>query len=212
MRLAPCALTLLLVSLPAVADEPFQVYEADGGLVVTNIPAPGARPLRRERQSVPDARLPATPYDRFIEHVAAELQLPPALIKSVALVESGFDPDAVSPKGALGLMQLMPDTAKEYGVRNVFDPLENLRAGALHLRKLLDQFDGDVTLALAAYNAGAGAVRRHGGVPDYRETRNYVRKVHDSMGRPQRRPRRTVETGDPVRMERGSDGSIRLVN
>ena len=214
MRVARLATVVWLVAAPCAAEEPFHVYQDGGRVVVTNMPTPDSRPLPRQSgQKRSGSMLPETPYDRYIEHVAAEHGLPVALIKSVALVESGFDAQAVSPKGAQGLMQLMPETAREYGVKDAFDPLENLRAGARHLRHLLDQFDGDVTLALAAYNAGAGAVRRYGGVPNYKETRNYVRKVHDSMGRRQRRPRHPVVTkGDPVRVERSRDGSISLVN
>ena len=104
------------------------------------------------------------------------------LIRAVVAVESGFDPRAVSPKGARGLMQLMPATAAELNVDNVYDPAQNLDAGTQHLRGLLDHFDGDVRLALAAYNAGSGAVRRHGGVPPYPETREYVHKVLQRLG------------------------------
>jgi soluble lytic murein transglycosylase-like protein len=142
--------------------------------------------------------------------------LPPALVKAVIAAESRFDTAAVSRAGAKGLMQLMPATARRYGVRDPLDPLQNLRAGARHLRDLLDEFGGDLTLALAAYNAGSGAVRRHGGVPDYRETREYVRKVHDSMGREVRQtrlaPRGPQPPSDPVRLVRGNDGSLILVN
>jgi len=173
---------------------------------------PGIEP----EASPDDSRLPATPYDPFIERVARDYGLSPRLIKSVALVESGFNPRAVSHKGAQGLMQLMPATARRYGVRDPLDPLQNLRAGARHLRDLLDEFGGDLTLALAAYNAGSGAVRRHGGVPDYRETREYVRKVHDSMGREVRQarlaPRGPQPPSAPVRLVRGNDGSLILVN
>jgi hypothetical protein len=103
--------------------------------------------------------------------------LEPALVLAVARVESGLHPDAVSPKGAQGLMQLMPKTAASLGVEDPFDPTQNLDGGARHLGSLLQRYDGDVAKALAAYNAGEGAVARHRGVPPYRETRNYVKSV-----------------------------------
>jgi len=103
--------------------------------------------------------------------------LDPELVMAVVSVESGFRPQAVSPKGAQGLMQLMPKTASSLGVADVFDPAQNLDGGTRHLGQLLTLYGGDLARALAAYNAGEGAVHRHGGVPPYRETRAYVKKV-----------------------------------
>jgi hypothetical protein len=103
--------------------------------------------------------------------------LDPALVLAVAGVESAFRPDAVSPKGARGVMQLMPRTAAELGVENPSDPAANLDGGARYLSQMLDLHGGDVSKALAAYNAGPEAVKRHGGVPPYRETREYIRRV-----------------------------------
>jgi hypothetical protein len=103
--------------------------------------------------------------------------LDPDLVQAVVAVESGFRPDAVSPKGAQGLMQLMPYTARALGVKDTFDPAANLDGGTRYLRALIQRYGGDVPRALAAYNAGAGAVARHGGVPPYPETLAYVRKV-----------------------------------
>jgi soluble lytic murein transglycosylase-like protein len=103
--------------------------------------------------------------------------LDPELVMAVVSVESGFRPQAVSPKGAQGLMQLMPKTAESLGVVDAFDPEQNLDGGVRHLGQLLAQYNGDVERALAAYNAGEGAVHRHKGIPPYRETRAYVKKV-----------------------------------
>jgi soluble lytic murein transglycosylase-like protein len=105
--------------------------------------------------------------------------LDPALVLAVVKVESAFRPQAVSPKGAQGLMQLMPPTARDLGVEDAFDPEQNLDGGARYLRQLLIRYKGDVRRALAAYNAGPGAVDRHKGIPPYRETRQYVRRVLD---------------------------------
>jgi len=115
---------------------------------------------------------------REVAEAARIGRLDPALLHAVVEVESAYNPQAVSPKGALGLMQLMPATAALYGVQNPFDISENLVAGAVHLRSLIDRFSGDMSLALAAYNAGSGAVLAHGGrIPPYAETRRYVPAV-----------------------------------
>ena len=111
------------------------------------------------------------------EAAARRHGLDPALVLAVVAVESAFRADAVSPKGAQGLMQLMPATATSLGVADPFDPEQNLEGGSRHLGELIAQYDGDLTRALAAYNAGASAVSRHGGVPPYRETREYVKRV-----------------------------------
>jgi len=218
VRVRAACLGLLLI-LPAAA--PFSraaddlLYEVapDGSIVFTNTPSRATKAVpgfKTERRST-GVPLPVTDFDPFIEQVASEFQLEPALIKAVALVESGFNPGATSPKGAKGLMQLMPATARSYGVRNIHDPYENLRAGANHLRTLLDEFDGDLTLALAAYNAGSGAVRRQGGVPRYRETQDYVRKVEGHLGKETRRARPAAPpTRIALRLQ--ADGSVSLSN
>jgi soluble lytic murein transglycosylase-like protein len=113
----------------------------------------------------------------LIVAAARRHHLDPELVRAVVSVESGFRPDAVSPKGAQGLMQLMPATARSLGVKDAFDPADNVDGGVRYLRALIDRYDGDVKRALAAYNAGIGAVARHGGIPPYPETLVYVSKV-----------------------------------
>jgi soluble lytic murein transglycosylase-like protein len=121
--------------------------------------------------------VPSADLEPLIQRQSDSQNLDPKLVKAVIQVESGYNHKALSNKGAMGLMQLMPDTASLFNVRNAFDPEENLRAGTRYLRQLLDRFAGRLELALAGYNAGPGAVEKHGGVPPYAETRDYVKQV-----------------------------------
>ena len=122
-------------------------------------------------------------YEPLIQEHATRRALRPELVRAVIQVESGFNARALSPKGAMGLMQLMPATARSLGVNNPWDPSQNIRGGTDYLRQLLDEYDGNEELALAAYNAGAGAVAKYGRrIPPYRETRDYVRKVGAAAG------------------------------
>jgi soluble lytic murein transglycosylase-like protein len=122
----------------------------------------------------PEPVAPPSGIDEAVRRIAAEHSLPPQLIHSVIKVESNYNAHAISSKGALGLMQLIPATARRFGVGNAFNPVENIQGGAKYLRYLLDLYNGDYPLALAAYNAGEGAVARYGGVPPFAETQNYV--------------------------------------
>lgn len=120
---------------------------------------------------------PAHAYEAFIREAAVLYRVDASLIRSIMQAESAFDPSAVSRAGAMGLMQLMPDIAEAFGVEHPFDPRENIMAGTRLLRELLLQHHGNVTLAVASYNAGPTAVAEYGGVPPFRETRGYVKKV-----------------------------------
>jgi hypothetical protein len=145
----------------------------------TAVPLPAFDLRWRDGQSAP-----ATPFAAEILAAARRHGLNPALVAAVARVESAFDPRAVSRKGARGLMQLMPATGKRFGLRTheLFDPARNLDAGSRYLAWLADRFADELPLVLAGYNAGEGAVARHGGVPPYRETRDYVKRVYSWLG------------------------------
>ena len=141
--------------------------------MVANSPPPPALPSRPTGNG-------GSGISRVILASARQHRLDPLLVKAVMLTESANRRWAISPKGAMGLMQLMPATARRFGVANAYDPGQNVAGGARYLRWLLDRFGGNVTLALAGYNAGEGAVDRHGGIPPYRETQNYVRTVRSA--------------------------------
>ena len=134
----------------------------------------------------PEQGRPESPYGDLIYEAAARHSLNPALVAAVVRAESAFDPRAVSAKGARGLMQLMPATGRRFGLamEDAFDPAKNLDAGTRYLRWLMDRFEGSLHHAVAAYNAGEGAVDRYGGVPPYGETRRYLRRIYETLGLP----------------------------
>jgi soluble lytic murein transglycosylase-like protein len=136
----------------------------------------GAGKLAAQKNS-PVFREDAATYDRLIRRYADEYGVEFALVKAIMTVESAFNPYAVSNKGARGLMQMMPSTAARYGVTDIYNPAENVRAAAQHLKFLFDTFGNKPILVIAAYNAGENAVKQHRGIPPYEETQNYVKKV-----------------------------------
>lgn len=194
MRSVCLALTLWTIALlgnPAPAAA--QIYawrDVNGTLVLSDrrmvdgavtFAVPDAPRIRSTRPPVSDRA--RDDYEPLVQEHASRQRIRPDLVRAVIQVESGFNPRARSPKGAMGLMQLMPATAAEMGVRDPYDPRESIRGGTAYLRQLLDRYGGNEELALAAYNAGAGAVERHGSrIPPYRETREYVRRVASASG------------------------------
>lgn len=173
MRTSRLALALTaLLAAPALAGEVKIEVRPDGTRVLLNEPGESrARRLAARLVAPPDGEMA-----RLIENHAYDRELDPRLVQAVVQVESGYNPRALSNKGAIGLMQLMPGTANDLAVSDPWDTEENLRGGTGYLRQMLDRF-GEIELALAAYNAGPEAVAKYGGIPPYEETRDYVRRV-----------------------------------
>ena len=183
---------LLVAGLASATPASAQIYswrDANGNLVLSNRRVESAAPASTNTYAVPKAEgVRATryvasdrgrQYDDLISEHSRRNGVRSDLVRAVMQVESAFNPYAKSPKGAMGLMQLMPSTMRQYGVINAFNPAENVRAGVAYLRELLNRYSDNEELALAAYNAGPGAVDKHGqAVPPYRETRNYVAQIN----------------------------------
>ena len=180
--IAALFLAVWLAPLPAVGRGDIYTYvDKNGNLHFTNVPGdsrfkPGVRRISTGRSIRPGN--PAR-FEHHIREAAGYYDVDPLLIKAIIKVESDFDHLAVSPKGAQGLMQLMPATASELRVIDPFEPRSNIMAGSRYFRLMLDRFGNDQRLALAAYNAGPQAVERHGGIPPFAETKRYVRQVLD---------------------------------
>ena len=183
-------IALVCIAAPRAADA--QIYawrDASGTLVLSNTPkdrtavtfaVAGSRSDIRTTRKVLSSR--AAQYEPLvIEHAAAQ-GVRPELVRGVIQAESAFNPFALSNKGAMGLMQLMPATASDYNVRNPYDAAQNIRAGVAYLKSLLTKYGDNEELALAAYNAGPEAVKKYGAVPPYRETRNYIARIQGTAG------------------------------
>jgi soluble lytic murein transglycosylase-like protein len=208
MRLLPAilAITLVIAEVGPAAAQIYAWRDASGQMVLSDKPRTDGGPVQTfvvEKTAgvrvtrPPDGR--SAQFDPMIDEHAAAQGVDPDLVRAVIQVESAFNPRAVSPKGAMGLMQLMPATAVELGVGNPFDPDQNIGGGVRYLKQLLTRYDDKVELALAAYNAGPGAVDRYGqAVPPYRETRDYVKKItrNAAPAKPPTRIYRWVEVID----------------
>lgn len=176
----PAALFLLFV-LWIAAEARADIYvlkDSNGILHFTNVPSQsGYKPVMRDWSN--GSRLAPGRLEEIIRSASNRYAVDPDLVRAVIKAESDFNTAARSPKGAQGLMQLMPDTARLHKVNNVYDPDENIDGGVRHLRLLLDRYQGNLRLTLAGYNAGIQAVEKYGGVPPYPETREYIRRVLD---------------------------------
>jgi soluble lytic murein transglycosylase-like protein len=178
-----CSLTrfafVSLLFVPAVGFADVYVFrDKDGVLNFTNVPThSGYRRVMRDGAQPPPSVSSHADYDEVIRSASDRHSIDADLVRAVIKAESDFNSNARSSKGAMGLMQLMPDTARLHNVLNAFDPVDNIEGGVRHLRMLLERYQGDLRLSLAAYNAGSGAVEKHGGIPPFAETREYVRRV-----------------------------------
>ena len=236
VRALPMALAVMLLGGAAPAQGQIRrLVEANGKIVFVN--ADENAPAKRTRGSITNSNsalaaaaraeradtngdndtryrvLSRAEIDKYVDEMAKKHNVDPALIRAVIAAESGYNPSATSRKGAQGLMQLMPGTAQELGVRDAYNPKQNLDAGVRYLRALLDKYNGDLDKALAAYNAGEGAVQRAGGVPNIRETQDYVRRITDRYYHSDFQGTRAwIPTPRTIRREVSADGKVVFTN
>lgn len=213
-------LALLVAPLGARAGEGIYRYvEPDGTIVYTNVPPGKAAKAKKMKGSFSPPPAPSAPvkarastpseYEAHIVAAAKRYRIPTPLVRAIMHVESNFNPNALSNKGASGLMQLMPATASDMYVKDIFDERDNIEGGVRYLRVLANMFDGDMVKMIAAYNAGPDAVRKYGGqVPPYAETQDYVRKVlqlyyhykeRERLASGEAAPEKTTSDGDNAR-------------
>ena len=172
-------LSLFLLPVGLQAGNIVAVQDEEGRTVYVNIVkagSPGTSTYKMVLRPIPDPKIGA-----LVKSVSKAHQMDPKLVQAVIQVELDYNPNAVSRKGAQGLMQLIPSTARAYGVKDPFDPKQNIEGGVKHLKDLMDNYEGNLRLTLAGYNAGMGAVARYGDIPPFRETQRYVRKVFGTL-------------------------------
>lgn len=210
-----CLICVLFLFSTTCFGERLHSYVDEAGVrILTNIGVTRSESVTSSapaitRQSRSDIYLP------FIQESATRHNVDVELIKAVISVESNYKPDAVSPKNCKGLMQLHPDTAKRYGVRDIFDPSQNIEGGVRYLRFLMDYFNNDMTRVLAAYNAGENAVVRHNGIPPYKETQDYVRRIgqlYDLSSKGAQSERAMARTNRRIHRIELPDGRVLLAN
>jgi len=223
---AVCCGLLAVMAKPAngqiaiyVTENGKRVYvNAEPPVTRRTAPARPAAKTAKSSQAAPFSapraqQLPKAELERIVQETAVRHRVDPALVRAVIEAESAWRPDAISRKGAQGLMQLGPGTAQELGVSDTFDPAQNVDGGVRYLRKLLERYNGDLDKALAAYNAGPGAVDRARGVPNYPETRAYVRKVTDTYFQPgSARASQALGTSRPIYKIVDERGRVIYVN
>ena len=211
------------ISPPSAAPEAPRVASAEPAMTAkphraVQPPAPPAIPATADEFAteppVATSEYSGDPMDRMVQEAVERHKVDPALVKAVISTESGWNPRAVSRKGAVGLMQLIPETAERYGVGNLFDPAQNVEGGTTYLKWLLDRYNGDLPKTLAAYNAGEHAVDLYRGVPWYPETQKYVQKVTHAYFQPGsgRNPTLWSPPKAPVRREVDSNGRVIFTN
>ncbi|MBI5178710.1 MAG: lytic transglycosylase domain-containing protein [Nitrospinae bacterium] len=214
------ALAVFAASAPESSFADIVKYMDENGTVhFTDSGGPWPFEILKRIPSAPKREVRAAVYeenrDRFLPVINAAAEaygLDPHLVRCVIEQESAFNPRAISAKGAVGLMQLMPRTANIYKVKNIYDPYENIHGGTRYLKYLLKKYRGDVKLALAAYNAGEEAVRRYSGVPPYQETQQYVEKILAQYGKRYEMPRESVREHKKIYRYEREDGSVLLTD
>jgi soluble lytic murein transglycosylase-like protein len=225
-----CLFFILLMLVPDVYADIYQTTQSDGAVMFTNKPSSGSTLVMVERKSGRKALAAekksgrksavsakrgrhAGAYSSIVDEKSKKHKVDPKLVKAVISAESGWNPSAVSPKGAVGMMQLMPKTASDMGVDNRYNPEQNIEGGVKYLKYLLDKFNGNLTLALAAYNAGPTRVEKTGGVPSIPETMNYVRRVMNTYsGRGDDYVLSPAPSPTKIKVVSQKDGSVLFTN